>query len=264
MELGLRDRVVLVVGASGGIGAATSRVLAAEGACLALVGRRAAALAQVAAGLSRSTGSVPLVLALDATVEGAMEEAVDRTLNHFGALHSMAVIAGPMGPRAALHEMEESGWQYYFDHGPMLTMRACKAALVPMRQQRMGTIVTTSAYSIRAQKPSLIAYSAAKNAVASITKNIAKTYGPEGIRANCIAPGVVEKDAATRAALAERYGVPEARARYEYVRREFHMSVALERAGEHSEFADVIAFLLSDRASYVTGTTVNVDGGTDF
>ncbi|MFP6850435.1 MAG: SDR family oxidoreductase [Pseudomonas sp.] len=263
MDLGLRDRVVLVVGAGSGIGAATAEVLAAEGAHLVLMGRREAALQETAARLPAS-GAPPLLVALDASVEGAMEEAVARTLDRFGALHSLAVIAGPMGPRGSLHEMDPSAWQHYFDSGLMIAVRACKAALVPMRAQGVGSIVTTSAYSIRAQKPALIAYTAAKAAIASITKNIAKTYGPEGIRANCIAPGVVEKDAATRAVLAERYGVPEARARYEYVRREFQMAVALERVGQHREFADVIAFLLSERASYVTGATINIDGGSDF
>ncbi len=264
MDLGLGGRVVLIVGASGGIGAATARVLAAEGAHLALVARRAEALAELAAGLSSAQGPPPLLLPLDASEDGAMEGAVAATLRRFGSLDALAVVAGPMGPRGALHEMDLGGWQHYFDHGVMLAVRACRAALQPMRAQRSGSIVTTSAYSIRAQKPGLIAYTAAKSALASLTKNIAKTYGPEGIRANSVAPGVVDQDAASRQQLAARYGVPESRARYEYVRREFQMSVALERAGQHEEFADVIAFLLSQRSSYVTGATLNVDGGTDF
>lgn len=64
--------------------------------------------------------------------------------------------------------------------------------------------------------------------------------------------------------MAQRYGVPEEQARYEFVRRELGMTVALERAGRHEEFADLIAYLLSERASYITGATVNIDGGTDF
>jgi 3-oxoacyl-[acyl-carrier protein] reductase len=103
-----------------------------------------------------------------------------------------------------------------------------------------------------------------KSAVASLGKNLAKTYGARGLRVNCIAPGVIEKTAADRRELSQRYGVPEERARYEFVRREFGMTVALERAGRHEEFADSIAYLLSERASYITGATVNIDGGTDF
>ena len=97
-----------------------------------------------------------------------------------------------------------------------------------------------------------------------MAKNLAKTYGSQGVRVNCIAPGVIEKDVQNSRELAQRYGVAEERARYEYVRREFGMEVALARAGRHAEFADPIAFLLSARASYVTGALLNIDGGTDF
>jgi 3-oxoacyl-[acyl-carrier protein] reductase len=97
-----------------------------------------------------------------------------------------------------------------------------------------------------------------------MAKNLAKTYGPKGVRVTCIAPGVIEKDAQNSRELARRYGVTEERARYEYVCRDFGMEVALERAGRHAEFADPITFLLSSRASYVTAAILNIDGGTDF
>lgn len=117
---------------------------------------------------------------------------------------------------------------------------------------------------MRAQKPDLVAYTAFKTAIVAVSKNMAKTYGGRGLRVNCIAPGVIEKDPQNTRELARRYGVTEARARYEYVHREYGMNVALERAGRHEEFAAPIAFLLSGAASYVTGALLNIDGGTDF
>ncbi|HTB29061.1 MAG TPA: SDR family oxidoreductase [Steroidobacteraceae bacterium] len=263
MDLGLRDKVVLIVGATGGIGAATARRLAAEGANVALVARRKAELSALTAEIG-SGGGKALALAADAAAPGALDAAVAEATEHFGALHGLAVIAGPMGARAPFHELRDADWERYFRYSLMIAVAACRAAIPELCKVEDGAVVLTGAYSLRAQKPALIAYTAFKASVASIAKNLAKTYGSKGVRVNCIAPGVIEKDAQISRELARRYGVAEERACYEYVRREFGMDVALERAGRHAEFADPIAFLLSSRASYVTGALLNIDGGTDF
>jgi NAD(P)-dependent dehydrogenase (short-subunit alcohol dehydrogenase family) len=263
MDLDLRGQVVLIVGGSGGIGAATARALCQEGAKLALVARRQQELDSVATELTANGGEV-LSLAVDASRAGVMEDAVAQTVSHFGGLHRMAVIAGPMGARAPLHELDDNDWELYFQTSLMVAVRSCRAAIPALLDAPGSAVVLTSAFSIHAQKPGLVAYTAMKSAIASVAKNIARTYGSHGLRANCIAPGVIDRDAQTNRSLAARYGVPEIRARYEQVRRESGMSVALERAGRHEEFADLIAYLLSARASYVTGATINIDGGTDF
>jgi 3-oxoacyl-[acyl-carrier protein] reductase len=263
MDLGLRGKSVLIVGATGGIGAATARCLAAEGADVALVARRRHELEALAAEIS-ARGTRALALTADAARSGALDGAVAEATAHFGALHGLAVIAGPMGARAPLHELRDEDWERYFRQSLMITVTACRAAIPEICKTPGGAVVLTSAYSVRAQKPALIAYTAFKSAIASVAKNLAKTYGARDLRVNCIAPGVIEKDAQNTRELADRYGVPEERARYEYVRREFGMQVALERAGRHSEFADSIVFLLSRRASYVNGAILNIDGGTDF
>ncbi len=262
MELGLRDKVVLVVGASAGIGAATARLLREEGAQLVLVARRQQTLDELSATLAG--GDSILTIATDAALPGAMGDVVRQAIQHFGALHHLAVIAAPMGPRTTFQSVTDTDWGFYFQQGLMLAVQACRAAFPAMLEHTHSAAVLTAAYSIHAQKPQLVAYTTMKSAVAALSKNLAKTYGAQGLRVNCVAPGVIEKTAAERRVLAERYGVPEDRARYEFVRREFNMQVALERAGRHEEFADVITYLLSDRASYVTGALINVDGGTDF
>src|ERR1700730_9212404 len=258
MDLGLRRKVVLIVGASSGIGAATARLLSAEGARVALVARGGSALAELSAQLGSTQSVLPMTV--DASVSGAMDDAVARTVAHFGALHGLAVIAAPMGARAPLGDLSNADWEFYYRNSLMVAVEACRAAIPQLTRHPNSAAVLTSAYSIRAQKPQLVAYTAMKSAVASISKNLAKTYGGQGLRVNCIAPGII----VGKGGPAEKCDVPQERARYESVRREFGMTVALERAGRHEEFADLIAYLLSERASYVSGATINIDGGTDF
>jgi NAD(P)-dependent dehydrogenase (short-subunit alcohol dehydrogenase family) len=225
---------------------------------VALVARGGVALAELSAQLG-STESV-LSITADASVNGAMDDAVARTVAHFGALHGLAVIAAPMGARAPLGDLSNADWDFYYRNSLMVAVEACRAAIPQLTRQPNSAAVLTSAYSMRAQKPQLVAYTAMKSAVASISKNLAKTHGGQGLRVNCIAPGII----VGKGGSAEKSAVPPERARYESVRREFGMTVALERAGRHEEFADLIAYLLSERASYVSGATINIDGGTDF
>jgi NAD(P)-dependent dehydrogenase (short-subunit alcohol dehydrogenase family) len=135
-----------------------------------------------------------------------------------------------------------------------------------MVERGAGSVVTIGAYSVHAQKPSMVSYTAAKSAIVSVTKNIAKTYGPSGVRANCICPGMIDTAAvsADREALVAKYGVPKEEALYRYAEDNYGMKLALQRVGRPSEVGALTAMLMSDRVGYVTGATINIDGGTDF
>jgi 3-oxoacyl-[acyl-carrier protein] reductase len=263
MDLELNGKTILIVGASGGIGAATARLLHREGANLALVARREQSLQNLAVELDSTSESI-MTVAGDAAAAGTLEDIAERVVRRFGGMDRLVVLAAPMGARASFAELKNSDWEFYFRNSLMIAVQACRATIPALLKASAGAILLTAAYSIRAQKPELVAYTAMKSAVAGLAKNLAKSYGSRGLRVNCIAPGVVERDAVNRRELAQRYGVPESRARYEFVRREFGMNVALERAGRHEEFADLIAYLISNRASYISGSMVNIDGGTDF
>jgi NAD(P)-dependent dehydrogenase (short-subunit alcohol dehydrogenase family) len=279
MDLGLEGRTVLVIGASAGVGRALAELLVAEGTRVFLVARRAAALEELSAALTAVGSHAPLGAdpaapgserrigwaAADIAVAGQAEGAVARATEWAGRVHGVAIVAGPMGPRGPLHQQDDAAWDFYYQAGLMGAVRTLRAAVPHLVEGGGGSVVTTAAYSIRAQKPDMAPYTAMKSALASVTKNVARTYGPAGVRANCVAPGLLDTiDDDKRAALAARYGVEPADALYTHGARGHGLSIALGRAGQPREVAELMAFLLSDRAAYLTGATVNIDGGTDF
>ncbi|HLM06753.1 MAG TPA: SDR family oxidoreductase [Blastococcus sp.] len=268
MDLHLSGKRFVVVGGSKGMGRASAENLAAEGADLVLIARGAEALEQARDELAGAHGvDVGTVVATDAEGRDGVGDAVTRAVAEFGPLQGLAVLAGPMdGDRGELHELSDEDWDYFYERQVMLAVRACRAILPHLVENGGGTLVTTSAYSIRAQKPTLVHYTAMKSAIASLTKNIAKTYGDRGVRANCICPGMVDTPllSVDREALVARYGGTETEALNRYAIEEWDMKVALQRAGQPHEVGELVAFLLSDRAAYLTGATINIDGGTDF
>jgi 3-oxoacyl-[acyl-carrier protein] reductase len=267
MDLGVRDKRFIIVGGSKGMGRAAAEALAADGAHLILVARGADALAVAAADLSeRYDVDVATEIATDEN-NAATGDAVARAVANHGPVAGLAVLAGPMDAEyGELHTLDDDAWHYFFDHQVMLTVRACRAVIPHLIENGGGTMVTTAAYSIHAQKPSLVHYTAMKSAIASLTKNLAKTYGDRGIRANCVCPGMIDTPLLDidHDALVKEYGGNAESAMNAYALNVWGMKVALARVGRAAEVGELVAFLLSSRAAYLTGATINIDGGTDF
>ena len=267
MDLGLRDKCVLVFGGSAGIGRAAAQALAAEGAAVAIAARGGDRVATTVAEVRDATGSELIGIRCDLTEEGAAERAVAQTVHAFGGLDGLAITTG-LGMRGQrdLLGAGDDDWLATFDDVLLSTVRACRAAVPALVDRGGGSIVTTAAYSIRSPKPHQVPYGALKSSVAVLTKNLAKSFGAQGIRANCVCPGATETDvlAAMRTHASAEHGWPHDEALERVMVEEWGMKVALGRPGRPEELGDVIAFLLSERAGYLTGATVNVDGGTDF
>jgi NAD(P)-dependent dehydrogenase (short-subunit alcohol dehydrogenase family) len=266
VDLGVRGHGYLVFGGTRGMGLAAARALAAEGAAVAVVGRDPQQATAVASGLAGP--DAPAVgLAGDLTQPGEADRLVAAAAERLGGLRGVAVTTG-LGMRGHrdLAAATDDDWTATFDDVLLATVRASRAAVPYLVEGGGGAIVTTAAYSIRAPKPHQVPYSALKAGVATMTKNLAKAYGPAGVRANCVCPGATETDvlAAMRRSVAAERGWPEDGALERVMVEDWGMHVALGRAGRPEELGDVIAFLLSERASYLTGALVNVDGGTDF
>jgi len=254
------SRTYVIVGATSGIGHAAATILASAGAKVALVGRNTAKAADIAGRFAsdRVIG--------EGSDRGGLAAAVERSISRLGGIDGLAVTAGPIHVHAPFLELTDEDWAESFDTQLMTSVRAIRAVLPTMMAQRHGAIVTTAAYSIRAQKKPLAHYAAMKSAISSITKNIAKHYGGNGIRANCIAPGAFATEAldSAREKIAQRgENVDDVRL-WQVMRDQWGMAAGLDRTGRPHEAGELIAFLLSDQAAYLTGALINIDGGTDF
>jgi len=250
-------RAHIVVGGTAGLGLAAARILATEGHRVAIIGRNGARAEKVASAFGA------LGLGSDG---GGLEAAMHRAIDQLGGLHGVAVTAGPIQARGDALTLSDADWAECFDTQLLTVVRALRAAVPVMAAGGGGAVVTCAAYSVHAPKPVLLHYAAMKSAVAVLTKGIAKAHGASGIRANCIAPGAFATEAldGMRAALTSGHGEADDARLWQEMREKFGMKAALDRIGKPDEAGELIAFLLSDKAAYLTGALINIDGGTDF
>ena len=262
--LGSRRRVAIVGGVAG-MGLATARVLLEDGGRVAIVGRDEARMQASLASLAMTHGDRVAGFALKPAEPCTLVSTLQRVIEAFGGLDGLAVTAGPIAKQPELTQLADEDWLESFDTQVMTVVRAVRAVLPALIEAR-GSIVTTAAYSVRSPKILLAHYSAMKSAVVTLTKSIAKAYGPQGVRANCVAPGVIDTEALVpaRRAAAQAYGGEEDQALGRLMKEAWGMTVALGRVGRPEEVGHLMAFLLSDRSRYLTGALINIDGGTDF
>ena len=263
MDLLIKDKSFLVVGGTGGIGLAAAKVLAAEGASVAVVGRHAGRADDAAAEVAAAGASKAHALVFDVSAEGSAAAAVAAAVELFGGLDGVAVTTGLIGHEPI--EISDDRWIEVFRDVMLGTTRTVEAAL-PHLVASKGTIVTTAAYSIRAPEIARLPYASMKSAVATFTKGIAKAYGQKGVRANCVAPGAIETSALTaiRKQVSEAKGIPYEQALERVMIEDWGLDIALDRPGKPEEVGALIAFLLSPVAGYMTGALLNIDGGTNF
>ncbi|MFI8232652.1 SDR family NAD(P)-dependent oxidoreductase [Streptomyces sp. NPDC085900] len=245
----LTGKVVLITGASRGIGAAAGRLFAAEGAVVVLAARGTDALERIVKEI-RAEGGVADAVTLDLADSSSIRDAVDRVEELHGrldgAFNNGAVIQQP-GPLDTTSD-EDIDAQFAVNFRSHWTAMNAEAAL--MRRSGGGAIVNTSSIGSRRANPALPAYGAMKRALNSITETAAATWGREGIRVNGITPGGTATEMID-AWEAVSPGIVET----------INASTPLGRMAEPREVAEAAAWLLSDRASMVTGAIVPVDGG---
>ena len=237
----LDGRVAVITGGASGIGAATARRFAAEGATVAVIDRDPAGAEAVADEIGGRA------VALDVRDGDAVEHAVSQIVGALGRVDVLVNNAGT-GDLRPLHTVDDKVWHRLIDVNLTGTFNATRSVVPHMLEAGRGTIVNNASLSGLMPTRNEAAYSAAKAGVIALTKSGALEYGPT-VRVNCVAPGHVRTPLTV---VWEQ--VPEA---FEPIA----AAIPLGRIGEADEVAEVILFLASDRSSYVTGQTVVVDGG---
>jgi NAD(P)-dependent dehydrogenase (short-subunit alcohol dehydrogenase family) len=276
MDLELADKTVLVIGATQGMGRACALRLAAEGAHLVVCARGHSegdrdyrytakpgleAVAEAAMGAGAASA---IAVAGDLTVAGQAESVVAAVDAEYGRLDVLVNTVGLCEIGESVTEPDD-WWDRSYQSVLMSSVRACRAAIPLLLRSGGGAIVTTSAMSIRHFIPRLAHYSAQKAALAHFTKNLAREYGPQGVRVNAVLPGMIvnEQISAKRAQWMAETGGSEDDYFVETNAR-WHQATWGTRLGVPEDIADAVAFLVSARASYVNGVLLNVDGGSEY
>ena len=266
MDLGLQDAAAVVVGGSKGMGRATAERLAGEGARVAVLARGSVALDATVDALRRRGAPDALAVPVDARDPRQIDAAFAELGVRWGELH---VLVNTLGPGAGrLEDLDDDDWEAAFALGTMAAVRCVRAALPLLRAAEWARIVNVSAHSIQRQSPMLVAYTASKAALTSVSKNLAKSLAPEGILVNTVSPGSIVtasfSEGLRPAFAAEGLDPTDPYDVMQWIDAHFHHPADLGRAGLPDEVAVVVTFLASRANGYVTGANVNVDGGSDF
>lgn len=244
----LHGKVAVVTGGNAGIGEAIAKAFAREGASVVITGRRQGELDRVVNDMVKEQGQA-FAVAGSVTNEGHAQEAVRRTVQQFGRLDILVNNAGVGDFGKRLHEIDDATWAQVIDVNLTGVFRMTRAALPQMLKQGKGVIINISSIASLLGLPSLPAYAASKGALDAMTRALAVDYAKEGIRCNVVNPGLIDTPMA-----APLMSNPE-------LLDPILSHYPIRRVGKPEEVANMVLYLASDEASWVTGGTFPVDGG---
>jgi 3-oxoacyl-[acyl-carrier protein] reductase len=246
MEMGLRNRVAIVAGASQGIGRATAEAFAAEGCRVAICARNAASLKAAAEAITKQHGVEVLDQAVDVTDASAVHGFVEAVINKFGSADICVTNAG--GPPA----------KEFMDANFLSVVYFAREVIPHMQRKHWGRIITITSITTKQPVTDLVLSNAVRTSVVGLVKSLANEFGKDRILVNNVGPGFTATDRLKQLAKtrAQNSGQKE-----EEIFAGWAADAPLKRVGEPREVADAIVWLASERASYITGQTLLVDGG---
>lgn len=253
MDLGIKGKTAIVTAASRGIGRAVAETLAYEGVNVVMCARGEAALREAARQVSAQSGVRVIPHPADVTVAADIRRLAQTANEEFGGVDILVAIGGSP-PRGTLAETTEEQLRAGFEMTVMPVFWLVSEVLPYMRRKRWGRIVAVQARSVREPIPSLTVSNATRPGAAGLLKSIANEVARDGVSLNTLLPGRI---------MTERFhdGARKAGVSVEEHMRSQSLEIPMQRLGEAREMADAVAFLVSNRASYITGVTLAVDGG---
>jgi 3-oxoacyl-[acyl-carrier protein] reductase len=254
MDLGLQDKVAIVMAASKGLGRASATALASEGARVTIGARSEQALMKTAQEIQQATGSRMLAVPTDVTKAEDTEAIVAATIREFGRIDILVNNAG--GPPAGTFEsFDDAQWLAAFELNLLSTVRMVRLVLPHMRKTGSGRIINIVSTSVKQPIAGLLLSNSIRSSVVGLAKTLSVELAPDNITVNNVCPGRILTDR-----LRQLYHIDE-RGQQGEVLKEMAREIPMGRVGKPEELGALVAFLASQQAAYITGTTIQVDGG---
>ena len=257
MDLGLTGKCAIVCAASKGLGRASALALAREGASIVMCARRADALEQAAREIRGETGATVLAVPADVGVQADADRLIRTAADSLGGIDVLVTNTGgpPSGP---FEGIQDADWYAAIESLLMSVVRLSRGVIPHMRARGGGRIIHITSISVKQPVQGLVLSNALRAAVTGLSKTLSNELASDRILVNCVAPGYTATDRVVEltAAAAQREGIAP-----EIVQKRTEEKIPMRRMGTPDEFGAAVAFLASDRASYLTGVTLQVDGG---
>jgi 3-oxoacyl-[acyl-carrier protein] reductase len=257
MDLGLEDKVALVAASSRGLGRACAHTLSAEGAKVVICARNDKTLRATADEIARDTGNQLLAIVADLTSARDCRRVVQETIDFFGGLHVLVTNNGGPPP-GFFFDFDDNEWYRTVDLTLMSAIRLIRTAVPHMQEQKWGRIINITSGSVKQPLDNLILSNSLRAGVTGMARTLANQLAPDGITVNNVLPGDILTSRVVQ--LAENQAKAQGKSNDD-VLAGFAARTPVGRVGKPEELAAVVAFLASEQAAYVNGTSILVDGG---